>query len=92
MHKNHCAVCDDDVYVTKFSKHLQDKHNLSVKDYYDRYLKKPGEGKCFLVCGRDTWFYSLVRGYSPCCSKSCGGHIGQKKRYENPEERKLNSE
>lgn len=91
MHKNHCAVCGDDVYVTKFSNHLKDKHNLSVKEYYDRYLKKPGEGKC-LVCGHDTWFYSLVRGYSPCCSKSCGARIGQKKRYENPEERRLSSE
>lgn len=35
------------------SRHVQTKHNMSSKDYYDLYYKKPDEGKC-LTCNKPT--------------------------------------
>lgn len=38
----------------KFNKHLK-SHNLTAQQYYDKYLRKPGEGFCS-VCGKPTSF------------------------------------
>lgn len=91
MKTRQCLKCNCIISVRSFLKHILNEHNLSEKEYYDLYLKQSDEGLC-KNCGKQTRFYSMSRGYSPCCSNSCGAQIGQKKRYENPEERKLSSE
>jgi len=48
--------------------HIQFKHNK--KNYYDNYMKKDGDGLC-KVCGNETKFTILRRGYEKFCSKEC---------------------
>lgn len=61
------------------SKHVQTKHNMSSKDYYDLYYKKPDEGKC-LTCNKPTNFINIARGYYDFCSNYC---IGKNKDIQN---------
>lgn len=56
--------------------HFMKAHGITVKEYYDRYEKKPGEGKCIGKCGEngepnDTEFIGLRRGYRKYCCRSC---------------------
>jgi hypothetical protein len=43
---------------------------MTTKEYYDKHLKKDGEGKC-IVCNNSTTFYSYKRGYAEFCSIEC---------------------
>lgn len=54
------------------SKHLPKRHpDISIKEYYDKYYKQPGEGIC-PVCGKETQFSGrLNRGYYTHCSQKC---------------------
>ncbi len=45
-------------------------HGLSNKEYYDRWLKKEGEGVCS-ICGTNTPFVHMGKGYRRYCSKKC---------------------
>ena len=53
-----------------------------MQEYYDKYLKKPGEGLC-AVCGNPTEYLSTTKGYRICCSAECSKiykrEIGKKK-------------
>lgn len=63
-----CLICGVDL---KFlGQHLEKKHQLTQKDYYDKYLKKPNEGKC-LKCGKIVPFIKLSKGYLTYCSLTC---------------------
>ena len=45
-----CEICKlhfDD--IKSFSNHLRFVEHIKVKDYYDKYLKKEGEGVCELI-------------------------------------------
>lgn len=69
----HCELCGKDFKSYRsLASHLKQKHpDISTKEYYDRFYKKPGEGIC-PVCGKSTNFIGrLNRGYSPHCSWSC---------------------
>lgn len=79
----YCEICKNEF---KDKQHITRFHKISLKDYYDKYLKREDEGIC-LCCGKETTFYNLKRGYRKCCSQSCGAKIGQTNRYKNPEER-----
>lgn len=46
------------------------KNHGSVKEYYDKYLKKSNEGKC-KCCGNEVKFYKLNVGYRTTCSQNC---------------------
>ena len=47
-----CKVCGEQFKNLKaLSSHFNIKHDLNAKDYYDKYLKKHGEGECD-VCVR----------------------------------------
>lgn len=85
MKTRQCLKCNCIISVRSFLKHILNEHNFSEKEYYDLYLKQPDEGIC-KKCGKPTRFYSINRGYCPTCSLQCGASLGQKKRYENPEE------
>lgn len=54
------------------SQHIRQAHpDMSLKDYYDAYLKKEGEGVC-TVCGNPTNFSGkLSIGYYTHCSNKC---------------------
>lgn len=70
-----CLICNEEIEfkdargLSKFINHLK-THNISAKDYYDTYLKKENDGKC-AVCGNDTKFISILRGYRTCCGVDC---------------------
>ena len=59
-----CAICNKE--YKNFGVHLK-SHNISPKEYYDKYLKKnENEGIC-PVCGKETTFISLGEGYRYHC-------------------------
>ena len=70
-----CVICNEKIEfkdargLSKFINHLK-LHNICAKDYYDKYLKKDNDGKC-LICGNETKFISILRGYRTCCCLTC---------------------
>lgn len=62
-----CKICGK--IMKNPGPHLQ-KHNISQKDYYDKYCKQENDGFC-LVCGKPTRFISVTKGYAKHCSDSC---------------------
>ena len=69
-----CKICGE---VTKyrsntgFSRRHLLFHNIEMREYYDKYLKKENEGKC-LNCGKETSFINGEKGYSNYCFGGCG--------------------
>ena len=73
-----CAECGKELsakneggLIKSLNHHLQKIHNMSIKEYYDKYKKKEGEGIC-PVCGQPTQFLGYTAGYSKTCSLECG--------------------
>lgn len=65
-----CEICNKEYNnLNGFGKHLRLTHNLSNKDYYDTYLRKPGEGVC-PNCGKETQFRNNWV-YLKFCSHKC---------------------
>lgn len=63
-----CMICGKD--CKSLGNHLLE-HKLSAKEYYDKYLRKPNEGRC-IICGKDTKFKTLSIGYiGKYCSHAC---------------------
>ena len=71
-----CLECKANGKCVKFEKvcsmgtHLWKTHGMSSQQYYDKYLRKPGEGIC-PECGKPTLFRTLGKGYLEFCSKKC---------------------
>jgi hypothetical protein len=65
-----CKICEKEFknYRT-LGRHLR-THKITSKEYYNRYLKKENEGIC-PVCGKETYFIGLKRGYCKFCSYEC---------------------
>lgn len=69
-----CKICNK-----KFNSHipsafhLTKMHNMSIKDYYDKFYKKENEGIC-PVCGKSTKFIRFVEGYRVFCSSKCAAN------------------
>lgn len=63
-----CAMCG--IELKFLNKHLENVHNMTQKEYYDTYLKKPHEGKC-LHCGKPVPFVKLSKGYKEYCDLIC---------------------
>lgn len=71
-----CAICGFTIVgkskanlTNKLKKHLE-THNTTIKEYYDKYMRKPGEGFC-QCCGKPTTFKNIFVGYLRCCSGLC---------------------
>ena len=62
-----CEICGKQ--TTNLGTHVI-IHNMDGKEYYDKYLKKDGEGVC-PTCGKSTNFERFSRGYSKHCSIQC---------------------
>jgi hypothetical protein len=57
----------------ELSKHIGLHHNK--RDYYDKYLKKEGEGIC-PICKNETLYLDRWdRGYNKTCSKNCANKL-----------------
>ena len=68
--KINCIYCNKYYEnATAFALHLK-IHKITSDIYYDRYLKKPGEGIC-KVCNKPTKLYSITVGYRSYCSIRC---------------------
>lgn len=73
-----CAICgeeitgvDEGAASNRLRKHLRDHHAItSIKEYYDKYLKKENEGIC-PICRKPTEFKSINVGYFKYCSSEC---------------------
>lgn len=71
-----CKLCNREFStLIGLSGHISRSHDISLKSYYDKYLKSDGEGKC-CVCGKPTKFQSLTQGYASTCSFSCSRKQG----------------
>lgn len=58
------------IATTAFSKHLKEAHGMDTHQYYDKYIKKEGEGVC-CICGKPTVFRKFTTGYQRYCSRQC---------------------
>ena len=79
--KCECAECgkefisnQDAGLIKKLGHHLNEIHNMSLKEYYDKYKKKEGEGIC-PICGKETQFLGYTAGYNPTCSFECANKL-----------------
>lgn len=71
MKKIICKLCNSEIKNSLgLSSHLHNKHNISVKDYCDKFEKKETEGRC-VVCGKTTKFISFDKGYARVCGYQC---------------------
>lgn len=79
-----CEICNKEMNgLRNLSSHLTQNHKIkNKKEYYDRYLKKENEGKCYF-CGNDAIFFNLIKGYHRICnSKECLGKTRATGTYE----------
>lgn len=68
---NKCKICEMEFDKQNgLTYHIKQIHKLTIKDYYDMYLKREDEDKC-RVCGNPTKFYKLKFGYRKTCSSEC---------------------
>ena len=66
-----CKICNKEFgSYTGLASHINQVHNLLSKDYYIQYLKQKDEGIC-PVCGKETKWFSLRKGFRKHCSVSC---------------------
>lgn len=66
-----CDICNKEfkTYVG-LSCHIRQSHNMTSQEYYDKYIKKEGEGFCEM-CQKPTSFRNLHIGYSRFCCGKC---------------------
>jgi len=60
--------------------HFIATHHLTSKEYFDRYLKKPGEGIC-PICGCETSYRNMTLRYRKYCN-NCGSSKANTERLE----------
>lgn len=66
-----CKICNKEINNYGFPSHLKCLHNMTTKEYYDKYLKEEDEGIC-PICGKPTNFKGLHKGgYFKFCSTTC---------------------
>lgn len=66
-----CLICSKEFKNLKaLSTHINLTHQLTSKQYYDKFIKKDGDGIC-KVCGNKTNFRRLGIGYLQRCSTKC---------------------
>lgn len=72
-----CYICKKEIieYTTSVSfyqYHILTKHNMTSKEYYDKYLKKQHEDICkHENCNNTTKFVNTIKGYREFCSIKC---------------------
>jgi len=67
-----CKICLDFFNTTKsLSTHIVKKHKIKTREYYEKYLKKPGDEKCKLDSCKNTTKILGINGYENFCSRKC---------------------
>lgn len=65
-----CVCCNKQFKrVNVITNHIR-RHGYSAKVYYDTYIKKDKEENC-CICGKETRFVSISKGYLSTCCQSC---------------------
>ena len=65
-----CLICNKQ-FKSRLGSHIR-THDITIKQYYDTYIRKENEGIC-PICGQETTFLGLTKGYSEHCSLICKG-------------------
>lgn len=66
-----CQICGKECASFKsMFRHIRIEHKMYSKEYYDKFYKKPDEGKC-VVCGKQTKYVNTIIGYRRYCSVQC---------------------
>lgn len=66
-----CKICNKEFgSYTGLASHINLIHKITSKDYYIKYLKTQNEGIC-PVCGKETNWFSLRKGFRKHCSRTC---------------------
>lgn len=66
-----CKECGQEfTKIDCVTRHAKMVHKLEPKVYYDKWFKKPDEGKC-KCCGIETKYWNLEHGYREFCSRKC---------------------
>lgn len=73
-----CQICGKEYSDTAFksgklSRHIESIHKMTIKEYYDIYLKVPNEDVC-PICGKPNKFKGINKKYTKYCSVSCSRH------------------
>lgn len=87
-----CLICDAEFYYTKLKSHLKETHDLSVAEYYLKYILETDDVPKCLHCGEDSKFIKFSRGYSTYCSRNCRSKYTIGKLNKNPEFQRLAKE
>jgi len=70
-----CHVCKQqtNLVIDSFSRyHLKPSHNITLKEYYDKFIKKENEDICNNAnCRNKTLFTRFSKGYREYCSRQC---------------------
>jgi len=67
-----CQICNKKFErLISLSYHLITHKDISVKEYYDKYLKEDGGDLCKYCKKEKTRFKSIIVGYTPYCSSEC---------------------
>ena len=66
-----CKICNNEYEnFNLLTTHIRLAHKISVKDYYDTYIKTENEGIC-KTCSKPTKFISITAGYRQFCCGTC---------------------
>lgn len=83
-----CKVCNFTIsggsrriLSINFYHHIKSHGFKSIQEYYDKFLKKPEEGKC-AVCGKPTTFENMFNGYRKYCLGFCSANKVKAEEYD----------
>ncbi|MCF0125847.1 MAG: hypothetical protein HUJ68_08890, partial [Clostridia bacterium] len=66
-----CKICNIECTDLKhLAIHIRTKHNMTAKDYYDKFFKTETDGFC-KHCKKPTSFLGLHKGYKKFCCIKC---------------------
>jgi|GEM_PF-2468636 len=66
-----CKLCGKELRSSRLLvAHVRHIHKLSSKEYYDKFLKRNGEGLC-KICNKETSYFDISNGYKKYCSIRC---------------------
>lgn len=71
----YCEICKEKTVYnqvnTFVNNHLMREHNLTAKEYYDKYITFGNKDNKCIHCGKETKFKSIETGYQKYCSLNC---------------------
>ena len=65
-----CEICKKELKLKGISTHIISHHNMSIQEYFDKYLKQSNDGIC-VTCGKPTKFKRIKFGYLKHCCNKC---------------------